>query len=71
MADPKQAGGRRPGDKNHTFREQRLQAQLDELKAKLAAEKAKVKVRDAEKRELRQALAMAKPKRGDGNKNGV
>lgn len=53
-------GGRRPGDKNHSLREERLIAQNVALKASLAAEKAKSKVKDAEKRELRAALAVAK-----------
>ena len=56
----KSTGGRRPGDKNHSLREERLIAQNTALKASLAAEKAKSKVKDAEKRELRAALASAK-----------
>lgn len=54
------AGGRRPGSKNHSLREERLIAQNAALKASLAAEKAKSKVKDAEKKELRAALAAAK-----------
>ena len=56
----KTASGRRPGDKNHSLREERLIAQNKALKAKLDAEKAKSKVKDVEKRELRAALAAAK-----------
>lgn len=56
----KGTGGRRPGDKNHSLREERLIAQNEALKASLAAEKAKSKVKDAEKRELRAALDAAK-----------
>lgn len=56
----KSTSGRRPGDKNHSLREERLIAQNKALKARLDAEKAKGKVKDAEKRELRAALAAAK-----------
>ena len=56
----KSTGGRRPGDKNHSLREERLIAQTKALKASLAAEKAKSQVKEAEKRELRAALAAAK-----------
>ena len=60
MVTTKNASGRRPGSKNHSLREERLLARVDALKASLAAEKAKSKVKDAEKRELRAALAEAK-----------
>ncbi|MCD0277952.1 hypothetical protein JWH04_03120 [Xanthomonas melonis] len=62
MVAKKNAGGRRPGSKNHSPREDRLLAQVDALKASLAAEKAKGKVKDAEKKELRVALSEAKKK---------
>ena len=60
MATKNGAVGRRPGSKNHSPREDRLLAQVEALKASLAAEKAKGKVKDAEKKELRVALAEAK-----------
>lgn len=60
MEAKKGAIGRRPGSKNHSPREDRLIAQVAALKASLVAEKAKSKVKDAEKRELRVALAAAK-----------
>ncbi|MCE4351415.1 hypothetical protein LYZ86_19685 [Xanthomonas hortorum pv. cynarae] len=62
MATKKSPGGRRLGSKNHSPREDRLLAQLSALKASLAAEKAKGKVKDAEKKELRVALSEAKKK---------
>ncbi|MCF3527429.1 MULTISPECIES: hypothetical protein [Stenotrophomonas] len=62
MATKKSTGGRRPGSKNHSPREDRLLAQVAALKAGLAAEKAKGKVKDAEKKELRVALSEAKKK---------
>lgn len=60
MATKNGAVGRRPGSKNHSPREDRLLAQVEALKASLAAEKLKGKVKDAEKKELRVALAEAK-----------
>ncbi len=60
MAAKKTASGRRPGSKNHSPREDRLIAQVAALKGSLAAEKLKGKVKDAEKKELRIALAAAK-----------
>lgn len=60
MATTKGATGRRPGSKNHSAREDRLIAQVAALKASLVAEKAKSKVKDAEKKELREALAASK-----------
>ena len=60
MAAKKAAVGRRPGSKNHSAREDRLIAQVAALKAALLAEKAKGKVKDAEKKELRVALSAAK-----------
>lgn len=60
MATKNGAIGRRPGSKNHSPREDRLIAQVKALEASLKAEKAKGKVKDAEKKELRVALAEAK-----------
>ena len=60
MAAKKSAIGRRLGSKNHSPREERLIAQVAALKGSLAAEKLKGKVKDAEKKELRVALAEAK-----------
>ena len=60
MATTKSGSGRRPGSKNHSPREDRLIAQVAALKGGLAAEKLKGKVKDAEKKELRVALAEAK-----------
>lgn len=60
MVAKKIASGRRLGSKNHSAREDRLIAQVAALKGSLAAEKLKGKVKDAEKKELRIALAAAK-----------
>ena len=71
MATTKIGSGRRPGSKNHSPREDRLIAQVAALKGSLAAEKLKGKVKDAEKKELRVALAEAKkaaPKRAAAKK---
>ena len=59
----KSAGGRRTGDKNHSLREKRLIAENEKLKADVAAQKAKVKVKEARMKELRAALAAEKKKR--------
>jgi hypothetical protein len=58
----KKAGGRKIGDKNHSLREKRLIAENEKLKADVAARRAKVKVKDAQMKELRAALAAEKKK---------
>jgi hypothetical protein len=62
----KKKGGRKPGDTNHSLREKRLIAQNEKLRADVAAAKAKVKVRDAVIKEMREkfqaALTTAKNK---------
>jgi hypothetical protein len=59
----KKAGGRKLGDKNHSLREKRLIAENLKLKADVAAQKAKVNVKDARMKELRAALAAEKKKK--------
>ena len=59
--------GRKPGDTNFSDRERKYLAEIDHLKAKLAAEKANGKVKDAKLNEtsnkLRDALKEAKKKK--------
>lgn len=58
----KKAGGRKLGDKNHSLREERLIAVNEKLKADVAVQKAKLKVKDAQMKELRASLAAQKKK---------
>ncbi len=58
----KKAGGRKLGDKNHSPREERLIAENAKLKADIAVQKAKLKVKDARMKELRVSLAAVKKK---------
>lgn len=58
----KKNGGRRPGDKNHSPREKRLIAQNNKLKADVAVQRAKIKIKDAQLKELRAVVAAVKAK---------
>lgn len=57
---------KKPGDTNHTLREKKHLAQIEQLKAEKAALKAQVKVEQAKRKEtaekLKAALAKAKKK---------
>ncbi|MBD8881369.1 hypothetical protein IHE49_12830 [Rhodanobacter sp. 7MK24] len=58
----KKTGGRKLGDKNHSLREERLIAENEKLKADIAVQRAKVKIKDARMKELRASLAAEKKK---------
>jgi hypothetical protein len=51
--------GRKPGDSNFSLREKKHRAHIQALKARIAAEKAKVKLKDAQLRETRTKLSAA------------